>query len=255
MSEENKKSNSPDPVAAESNTRPAPPPAAPTKKFPRAEDKNAKRGPGRPPKVSPQRGGASTSVGASRAGESPAAVPSPASYAPKPTPQELGQAGTRGLMQMTAGICAGITWAALKVPYFQALSAWQFTDRELDQIEKPGSLILEKYAPYLDAWGVELEFAGVLLPILTGKMFAIIAMKQALEARQDSPPAGVASKGAPVSEIRPAKPPEKRESAAAAPEHTSHGSAESPAQADSPGAPPSAFAHNAVDRSAELLSL
>jgi hypothetical protein len=155
---------------------------------------------------------------------------------------------------MTAGICAGITWAALKVPYFQALTAWQFTDRELAQIEKPGSLILEKYAPYLDAWGVELEFAGVLLPILTGKMFAIIAMKQALDAKKDSPPAGVAPKGS-VSEIRPAKTPEKRESAAAAPEQPTHANTESPASADSAGGPPSAFMHSEVDRGAELVNL
>lgn len=246
-----KKSISPD-SSPESTARPATPPAAPAKKFPRAEDKSAKRGPGRPPKVSPQRGGVPAQSVTSRAVESPAAAPAPAPFTAVKPAENPGQAGTRGLMQMTAGICAGITWAALKVPYFQALQAWQFTKAELDQIEGPGGQMLEKYAPYLDAWGLEFEFAGVLLPILTGKMFAIIAMKQALDAKKDSPAASAPK--TPVTPIRPATPPEKRESAAAAPEHTTRASAEATTSADSPE-PPSAFAHNAVDRAAELITL
>lgn len=224
--------------------RPPSPAAVPPKKFPRAGE-TAKRGPGRPPKVSVQRGGLSSE--GSRASEIPAAAPAP--YSAKADPGMPG-ASVRGLLQMAAGISAGISWAALKIPYMTALGIWQFSPAELDQIEKPGAPFLEKYAPLLDQWGIEIEFAGVLLPILTTKVFAILAAKRALEEQNKMRPA-TGEKN--VRSIR-QEPARTGSAAAAANAEPPHTAAASPAAA-TPPAPPDAFTHQAVDTAAELVSL
>lgn len=221
-------------------------------KFPR-DVKTEKRGPGRPPKNPTLRGSVPTQVGTERARESMAAAPAPSAYTAKPDPGQ-DSAGVRGLFQMAAGISAGISWGVLGIDYFTALSTWQFTDAELARLEKPGGPFFEKYAPMLDGYGIELEFAGVLLPILSAKIFAIIALKRRLDAEKKLPAAaGSPSRSASVTEIRPA---DTREPAAAAsPQPTADATDESRAPADSPGSPPSAFSHNQVDTSAELVVL
>jgi hypothetical protein len=222
-----------------------------SKKFPH-DVKNEKRGPGRPPKNSALRGSPPATAGAERARETAAAAPAPSTYTAKPA-SEPGFAGVRGLFQMAAGISAGISWGVLGIDYFTALKTWQFSEAELLQLEKPGAPFLDKYAPLLDDYGIELEFAGALLPILSGKIFAIIALKRKLDAEKKLPPAaGSPSRSASVTEIRPATNAEAREPAAAAsPQPTMHAD-ESRATADSL---PSAFEHNQVDTKAELVTL
>ena len=151
---------------------------------------------------------------------------------------------------MASGISAGITWAALKIDYLAALQVWQFTDKELAQLEGPSALFLEKYGPMLDDYGVEIQFAGAVLPILTGKIFAILALKRAME-KTDSLPAPAAAPKASVTTIRPEADTTRRE-AEPAPQ-TNH---DRPEHEDpSPGGLPSAFLHNKVDREVELVNL
>ncbi|HLZ12541.1 MAG TPA: hypothetical protein VKP58_08135 [Candidatus Acidoferrum sp.] len=245
---------SPDPAtthrekpAEGSNGRPSTPAAAvPTKKFSRAEEIPAKRGPGRPPKIEVQRGGAEAPASASRGTTFPAAAPAPSASPAKP---DAMISGARGLLQMAAGISAGITWAALKIDYMAALSVWQFTPKELEQIEGPTYVFLEKYGPMLDDYGIEIQFAGAILPILTAKVFAILAMKRAIEKQTSSlpppqqPPA--------VTPIRPEANSNRREPDPPAPTPTPQAS-----ENDSPaGDLPSAFLHNKVDSATELVIL
>lgn len=232
--------------------RPATIPDGPAKKFPRAEESKTKRGPGRPPKISPTRGEASDSA-ASRVGESSASAPAPSPYTAKAPASPLDGMGIRGLMQLLGGSCALMTHFSLKISLIEAGQIWTFSKEELDRIEGPGGPFLEKYAPFLDAWAIELDFAGAMIPIVGAKLFAVIAAKKALEAKKDSqPPAGVGPKR-PVSEIRPAASSDREAATATAPQPTNH--TPDAASAASDGKLPSAFAHSDVDQAAELVSL
>jgi hypothetical protein len=163
---------------------------------------------------------------------------------------------TRGIFQMVAGMNGVITYFALKIPVWQAIQLWQFTPDELVKLEGPGNHFFDKYAPLLENYGVEIEFAGALLPILTAKVFAVIAAKQVLEANKSpQPAAGNARKSAPVSEIRPAASSDERAAAATAPQPTNQTTDARAASAARDGDLPDAFTHADVDRAAELVSL
>jgi hypothetical protein len=222
--------------------RPASPPDGPAKKFPRAEETPAKKGPGRPPKIPATRGEASKAPAASRAAESPAVAP--ALFPHKPDPLE--GMGIRGLMQLLGGTCALATHFTLKLSLIEAGTIWTFSKEELDRIEGPGGPFLGKYAPFLDAWSVELDFAGALIPIVGAKLFAVLAAKKALEAKNLQPPPGVGPKK--VSEIRPAP-----AATAAPPTNETADTRAASAGADAESPLPSAFEHTRVDDRAELL--
>jgi len=152
---------------------------------------------------------------------------------------------------MASGISAGISWAALKIDYLKALSVWQFTPAELAQLEGPSALFLEKYGPMLDDYGVEIQFAGAVLPILTGKIFAILALKRAIEEKNSLPAPAAAAPKASVTAIRPEADTTRREPEPAPQINHDRPEHEEP----SPGGLPSAFLHKNVDNSAELVAL
>jgi hypothetical protein len=158
--------------------------------------------------------------------------PAPAPYTAKPDPG-MPAGVVRGLMQAVAGVNAMITNLSVGLPMEQAFRIWQFTDAELHAIEKPGTPLIEKYAPMLESWGLEIELAGILGPILIAKIFAIITAKRLLDAQaKEAKPAAQADKPAasptPIRAVPPAQP------------HTpSHDSTEAPAPASHL---PSAFA-------------
>jgi hypothetical protein len=155
-------------------------------------------------------------------------------------------------MQLLGGTLALGSHFALKLPLLQAGEIWTFSKDELDRIEGPGGPFLEKYAPFLDAWALELDFAGAIIPIVGAKIFAVIAAKRALEAADKKGPAAAPRKA--VTEIRPSS----TEAAAAAPaqtETTTGEDARPAASLDPVSKLPDAFTHQRVDTSAEPLAL
>ncbi len=151
---------------------------------------------------------------------------------------------------MASGISAGITWAALKVEYLAALQIWQFTPAELAQLEGPTSVMLEKYGPALDDYGVEIQFAGAILPILTSKIFAILALKRAMEKQPSSlPPAA-----APAKQPTPIR--QEANSTRRDPDPPAPTQAQPESENASPdGNLPSAFLHKQIDGGMELVNL
>jgi hypothetical protein len=179
--------NSPQSASADAKKEtPNTPPASlpPAKKFERAESPAAKRGPGRPPKPNLSRGPADSQVSAGRTGAATAAASAPA-YTAKPDPGPLSApAAIRGLLNTLTPIAGMVTAMATKIELLKAIQIWQFSESELRQIEKPGGAFLEKYAPYLDDFGIEIEFAGACFSVIFPKMLAIVAAKKLLEASQ-----------------------------------------------------------------------
>ncbi len=229
----------------------APPSSHPTK-FAKADEALPKRGPGRPPKISPPRGVPANA--GTRAAEAQAAGPALApAYSAKPDPG-MAAAGVRGLLQMTSAISATITHFALKLDFAECFKLWQFSEAELRGIEGPGARFLEKYTPALDVYGVELEFAAAFLPVFSAKVFAIIAAKRALQDQQkfEPPVRQPAQPSVSSAEARSSAP---REESPSATRNTPSPEAASAASGDSSGALPSAFTNQEIDREAELVMM
>jgi hypothetical protein len=141
----------------------------------------------------------------------------------------------RGLMQAVAGVNAMITTMSVGLPMDQAFRIWQFSDAELHAIEKPGLPLAEKYLPMLEEWGMEIELAGVLGPILIAKIFAIVTAKKLLDAAKketaaSAPKSDAAKSPTPIRAVPPAQPhtPATRSTEAPAPAAVSLPSAFSP---------------------------
>lgn len=181
------------PTSSPKNESPSSPATAtPTpKNFQRegsAPPATAKRGPGRPRKDSAPAGGKSAS-----AAPTPPAVavtaPVKTAYA-DPAPMSAPMA-VKGLLQAMTPIAGMVTAMATKIELIKAIEIWRFSETELNTIAKPGGAFMEKYAPSLDAFGVEIEFAGAVFQVVFPKVLAIVAAKKIIEAadKKKNPPA------------------------------------------------------------------
>ncbi|MHB8613980.1 MAG: hypothetical protein ACYDAL_16385 [Candidatus Dormibacteraceae bacterium] len=140
----------------------------------------------------------------------------------------------------------------LKIPLEQSFECWSFSKEEIARITPPLENCVRKYLPKVAKWGPESELAGNLLPILAGKVAAVIIAAKIFKASERVPaPAVRPSKPADVVSIRPPASAEAAEAATAPQRQTStESSVSSPAASTKL---PDAFAHNLVDKDADLL--
>lgn len=178
-----------------------PPPA---KKFARAIPPAPKRGPGRPPKPESSRGNTKPFGSVSADGPSTVAAPGHAS----PAVVEISApAAVRGLLKAITPLAGVATAMATKLDLMYSMQIWTFSEKELREIETPGGAFLEKYAPSIDNFGVEIEFAGAVFSVVFPKILAIVAAKKLLEKSQASRPAAPAAAAAPAPRPAPAAAP------------------------------------------------
>jgi hypothetical protein len=181
--------------------------STPAKKFARAIPPAPKRGPGRPPKPDSSSRGNTKPFGSVSADGNSATVAAPG-HASTAAVEISAPAAVRGLLKAVSPLAGMVTAMATKIDLMTAMQIWQFSERELKEIETPGGAFLEKYAPSIDSFGVEIEFAGALFTVMFPKMLAIVAAKKLLEKS-----AGAARPVAPAA----AAPPRPAPAAAAAP--------------------------------------
>ncbi len=189
------------PTSSPKNESPSSPATAtPTpKNFQRegsAPPSPAKRPVGRPRKDATPAGGKPASVA-----PTPAAVQvtAPKTAYPDPAPMSAPMA-VKGLLQAMTPIAGMVTAMATKIELMKAIDIWRFSDRELETIAKPGGAFMEKYAPSLDSFGVEIEFAGACFQVVFPKILAIVAAKKIIEAaeKKETPAAAAAEPAKPA---------------------------------------------------------
>jgi hypothetical protein len=225
-----------------------------TKKFPR-ETPAFRRGPGRPRKDNQERGGAPAQADASRPESQSASVP--ASVRKDPPPAVGADEVARGFLAAVGGAAAVTSALLLKIPLDASFECWSFSKEELGKLTPQVEELVKKYLPRVAKWGPEAELAGSLLPMLAGKVAAVIVAAKIFRATNLSPhkippPAVRPSKSADVVEIRPSEKTEASEAATSqTPAQAEDVSASSTAASASPL--PDPFKTDLVDKNADLI--